>query len=171
LAFFKPSKLCVANDRLFVADTNNHRVVLVNLKTQEWCEVILEGLQGPAEGGVDEDRVLSAEPIVVTPGMDVALLLDVKLLGSAHLNAEAPWSVRVSADGATLAQRTGKSAELPLRVTVPGAAVRAGVAWSVEAAFASCTDDGGLCTPHRVAWTAPVRAGRSDCPIVLRVEL
>jgi thiol-disulfide isomerase/thioredoxin len=158
-AFFEPGGVSVAGDELFVADTNNHRVVRINLKTSAWCEVVFDGLAAPCEKGAGAAKIIRAEPTAVAAGRDVELVLDIRLPSDAHLNPEAPWSVRVTGDGTALAQRTGKSNAFPLTVSVPAAAVRTGCDWSVEAAFAYCTDgDKALCIPCHVAWSVPIRA-------------
>ncbi len=162
VAFFEPGGLSVLGDRLFVADTNNHRVVMVNLKTGEWREVILDGLREPQ---VDEDAeaVITADAIAIAPGRDVELTIDIQLPKDAYWNAEAPWSVRVCENGETLAQRTGKSESAQLRVVIPGAKNHANGEWRVEVAFASCTSgDGGLCVPHRRIWRVPVAQGDAE---------
>ncbi|HEX7078079.1 MAG TPA: thioredoxin-like domain-containing protein, partial [Candidatus Eisenbacteria bacterium] len=48
LALFEPGGLHVAGDVLYVADTNNHRVVRVTLEDLAWSEVTIEGLEAPA---------------------------------------------------------------------------------------------------------------------------
>lgn len=44
-AFFEPGGLDVAGGRLFVADTNNHRVVVIDIPSGAWSEVQIEGLR------------------------------------------------------------------------------------------------------------------------------
>lgn len=46
-AFFEPAGLEVANGKLYVADTNNHRVVVINLETSDWSEVEIDALKAP----------------------------------------------------------------------------------------------------------------------------
>jgi thiol-disulfide isomerase/thioredoxin len=158
LEFFEPGGLSVAADRLFVADTNNHRIIAVDLRTHRWCEVILEGLRSPCSTESAE-QMLVAGPFEIAPGRDIELVLDVALPPAMHLNPEAPWSVRVTENGATLAQRTGRSGSLPIRITVPAAPAPPKAEWNVEAAFASCSDAGGLCVPHHLRWRAAIMPG------------
>jgi thiol-disulfide isomerase/thioredoxin len=53
LALYEPGGLHYAGGVLFVADTNNHRVIRVDPKTKKWVEVIVEGLTTthPGRGG------------------------------------------------------------------------------------------------------------------------
>ncbi|RME40724.1 MAG: hypothetical protein D6788_02735, partial [Planctomycetota bacterium] len=48
VAFFEPGGLSVTGDMLFVADTNNHRIVRIDLASGAWTEVIFDGLEAPA---------------------------------------------------------------------------------------------------------------------------
>lgn len=43
-AFFEPGGLDVAGNRVFVADTNNHRVVVIDRTTGQWAAVKVDGL-------------------------------------------------------------------------------------------------------------------------------
>lgn len=47
--FFEPGGLSVAEGKLYVADTNNHRVVMIDLKSGAWAEIKIEGLKPAAE--------------------------------------------------------------------------------------------------------------------------
>ncbi|MDO8629377.1 MAG: hypothetical protein Q7R41_02695, partial [Phycisphaerales bacterium] len=171
-AFFEPGGVSVAGDELFVADTNNHRVVRINLKTTAWCEVVFDGLSAPRTNESDTPEPIRAEPIAVAAGRDVELVLDVRLPPNAHLHPEAPWSVRVSCDGTTFAQRTGKSEAFPLTVSVSAAAVRTGCDWNIEAAFAYCTGgDKGLCIPCNVAWLVPISLAGTRSRVTLHASL
>ncbi len=166
VAFFEPGGLSVAGDVLFVADTNNHRVVRVDLKSRAWCEVAFEGL-GLPDSESEEPQARRLTPVALAAGKDVELVLDVRLPQGGKLNAEAPWSVRVTANGMTLLQQTGRSASLPLRVVVPRPAPDS-EGWEVSAALAYCTEDGGgLCVPMSLAWSVPIRTGGPNTRIIL----
>jgi sugar lactone lactonase YvrE len=52
LALFEPGGLHAAAGALYVADTNNHRVVRVSLADLAWREVVIEGLDAPASAQV-----------------------------------------------------------------------------------------------------------------------
>ena len=158
--FFEPGGLAVGVDTLYVADTNNHRVVRVDLKTNVWHEVAFDGLTAPGATDVRPGDVIDVETIHVAAGRDIELQLDIELPEVAHLNPEAPWSVRVTAGGATMVQRTGKAETQPLSVTIAADVVAVGGTWRVEAAFACCTEgDRGLCIPVQLAWHVPIAAG------------
>jgi len=45
--FSEPAGLSIAGDRLYIADTNNHRIVVVNLKDKSARELKIDGLKTP----------------------------------------------------------------------------------------------------------------------------
>ena len=157
--YSEPAGATIAQGKLFVADTNNHRVVACDLCTHAWREVAFEGL-APVEVDDSADEAQTCQPVEITEGRDIALTLNIALPADSKLSPDATWSVRVTRDGATLAQRTSRSASMPLSVTIPAELVRLDGPWCVEASFASCTDaNGGLCIPHRLQWLLPVKRG------------
>ncbi|UCF33439.1 MAG: hypothetical protein JSV78_14005, partial [Phycisphaerales bacterium] len=167
-AFFEPGGLSVAGDMLYVADTNNHRVVAVNLTTNEWHEVAFEGLEAPRAAEAPPAQTLSAEAVSIKAGKDLDLVLDIRLPANAHIYPEAPWSVRVQQDGRTLVQQTGKSDRLPIWVRIPAHSVTTDGTWHIDASLAYCTEaDQALCAPISLAWTLPVKPGGSMTKIVL----
>jgi hypothetical protein len=168
LALFEPGGLSVCGDRLFIADTNNHRIVEADLRSGGWREVVFDGLAAPRSEEAPGGRTIAAEPVALAAGAGFELVLDLSLPEGTHLSPEAPWSVRVSANGTTVLQRTGRSDKPPLKVTVPGAGVLP-QELQIEAAFAYCTEgNGGLCFPGLVAWHLPIRPGGSGTRATLR---
>lgn len=159
-AFFEPGGLCVAGDDLFVADTNNHRVVRIHLVTHQWHEVTFDELSSPR---ALEAKATHAASASVSSGCDVQIEVDIKMVEGFHFSPEAPWSLRVSNNGTTLAQQTGKSTAPPLCVTIPRDHVSSGN-WVVEAYFASCkTGPAGQCIPKAHRWDLKVSGdGTSD---------
>jgi len=156
-AFFEPGGLSVCGDHLYVADTNNHRIVQINLETNTWCEVMIEGLQAPQRDTASASALIDAGSFAIAAGKDIELVLDIKLPEGAHLNAEAPWSVKVSSGTAAIAQQTGKSDALPLRVSIPPGAVSCDAPWEILASFAYCTEGAAaLCIPAHLNWRAAV---------------
>ncbi len=69
-SFYEPGGLSVAGDRLYVADTNNHAIRVVDLKTKETKTLPIKGLQPPAANQAtagNADVAPNAEEIKVAP--------------------------------------------------------------------------------------------------------
>lgn len=153
----EPGGLSVCGEELFVADTNNHRIVRINLKNHRWQEVVLEGLSAPTESGAAAIDMIRAPTALLAHAQDIELVLDIKLPQGAHLSAEAPWSVRVDANSQTLCQQTGRSPAFPFHVKLSAAKAGGTDVWDVFASYAYCTDcDGGVCVPVEHHWRLPV---------------
>jgi len=182
--FFEPGGLSVLDDRalgdpcVFVADTNNHRIVRLNLMTQAWHEIAFDGLvslaspltKGGSRGVEDQSersgQIIEAGTIDVAPGCDIDLVLDISLPPRAHYNPDAPWRVRVTVNGTILVANSGRSDRMPLKTTVPVPAVITEDEWMVSASFTYCTEaDRGVCVPAEVSWRgrARPRDGASTC--------
>lgn len=167
-AFFEPGGLSVAGDRLFVADTNNHRIVEINLVTHAWREVAIDGLTAPGDGEApDSDaRTLRAR---IPANSDIELVIEPELPVSAELSAEAPWSIRIEANGRTLLQQTGRGADL--RCIVPSAVFQTQSPWTLHAAFAYCSKSDGLCVPVAAHWRVDWADDGSDALIRLPISV
>lgn len=47
----EPGGVSLAGSTLFIADTNNHRIIAVDVESRSWREVALRGLEAPKAGG------------------------------------------------------------------------------------------------------------------------
>jgi DNA-binding beta-propeller fold protein YncE len=104
--FYEPGGLSVANDKLYVADTNNHAVRVIDLKTKQTSTLNIRGLQPPANTAApaaETDSGPNAEEIKPAPqtlraGSKAELVVQVELPAGYHLNPAAPQRYRVSVE-------------------------------------------------------------------------
>ncbi len=172
-AFYEPGGLDVCGDELFVADTNNHRVVRVDLKTHAWAELRIDGLVGAAAHRAGEEgEIITADTVTVSPDHPARISIRVDLPSQSHLNGEAPWTIQVVRDGTILAQETGIGGDWPLEVIVaPGILPESGVV-DVHIGFVYCTDgDEGLCIPGQLAWRVALEKGEGSNEIALTAAI
>src|ERR1051326_993049 len=170
-SFYEPGGLTVAGDKLYVADTNNHAIRVVDLKTKETKTLAINGLQPPPSNQIataDAEVTPNAEEIDLAPQKvhagDAALSINVDLPPGYHLNPTAPQRYQVSVEqgGESLTidpqnkNRTTKGLRLPIRVPfgvkTPGAAeIRASFT------FVYCREDNtGTCRIKTLTWRAPL---------------
>src|SRR2546429_4292615 len=102
-SFYEPGGLSVAGDKLYVADTNNHAIRVVDLNTKETRTLPIKGLQPPvASPAVAGTENPNAEEIKVAPQRlragDDALLINVELPEGYHLNPSAPQHYKISVE-------------------------------------------------------------------------
>src|SRR5437763_7865299 len=135
-SFYEPGGLAVARGRLYVADTNNHAVRVVDIATKQTVTLVIRGLQPPAQSTdanaaeADGDAGPNAEALKLAPQQlaasgDAALVVDVALPAGYHLNPSAPQRYKVSVEGggerlalvggdAKVLSTTAKDMRLPL---------------------------------------------------------
>ncbi|HEY6121923.1 MAG TPA: hypothetical protein VIV66_18340, partial [Pyrinomonadaceae bacterium] len=175
-SFYEPGGLSVANGKLYVADTNNHAIRVVDLKTKEVATLRIKGLEPPT--------VAVGSPLDVAPNAvqinlqrqrlratgEGTIIVDVNLPTGYHLNPAAPQRFKVSVENGlehvafrsngqanekSLSQ-TSKDLRLPLRVPVqalsPGnSEVR------IQLTLFYCREDNtGTCQIKTLVWNAPV---------------
>ena len=171
--FYEPGGLSVANGKLYVADTNNHAIRVVDLKTKETSTLRINGLLPPASTETNETAVTpNLEEIKLAPQTLSAktagtLVVDVTLPAGYHLNSSAPQRYQVSVEGSAphiafeseaknTVGRVAKDLQLPLRI--PLHALDAGSsALRIQVTLFYCREDNtGTCQIKTLAWRAPV---------------
>src|SRR5437016_4824110 len=101
-SFYEPGGLAVANDKLYVADTNNHAIRIVDLKTKETRTLQIKGLQPPAfnQTAANNEVAPNAEEVKLPSQRlragDAAVVINVDLPTGYHLNPAAPQRYVVS---------------------------------------------------------------------------
>lgn len=186
-SFYEPGGLSVANGKVYVADTNNHAVRVVDLKTKETSTLRINGLappQMPAETETAANNVPpNAEEIKLAPqqlraNADGVLSINVELPAGYHLNPAAPQRYAVSVDNGksvSIAEKdassTAKNLQLPLRI--PLSAPDAGSArLRVQLTLFYCREDNtGTCRIKTLIWQAPVEVTNdANAPKEVKVQ-
>jgi NHL repeat len=166
--FYEPGGLAVAGDKLYVADTNNHAIRVVDLKTKETRTLPIKGLQPPASTQADanDDAAPNAEEIKLPPQKvragEATIVINVDLPAGYHLNPTAPQRYKISIENGAKSltinepDRSTKGSQLPIRV--PLRAQAAGTAeLHASFTFVYCREDNtGTCRIKTLIWRAPV---------------
>ena len=196
--FYEPGGLTVANGKLYIADTNNHAVRIVDLKTKRTSTLNIKGLEPPLQNvGADSASTESgpnAEEIKLAPqslrtGSYAALVAAVELPPGYHLNPAAPQRYRVSvANGAQqlglqsetelgvigrdkVISRSLKNLQLPLRI--PIRTFEPGKTdLRVQLTLFYCREDNtGTCRIKTLVWRVPVEVTNNEsAPSEIRVQ-
>ena len=167
--FYEPGGLSIANDQLYIADTNNHAIRVVDLKTRETSTLRLKGLEPPiasnravTDGPNAEEIKVPAQRLLA--GVDGLILINIELPEGYHLNPAAPQRYQVSQEnGATAltldaqaATRTAKNLQLPAQVPVRGLSKGASNL-RIQLTLVYCRDDNtGTCRIKTLIFRAPV---------------
>src|SRR5882672_10112359 len=184
-SFYEPGGLAVAGDKLYVADTNNHAIRVVDLKTKETKTLSIKGLQPPVATQVaaSTEAAPNAEEIKLPPQKvragEASLLINVVLPAGYHLNPTAPQGYKISIEngvqslviGEQDASRSTKGSQLPIRVPVKASI--AGVAdLHASFTFVYCREDNtGTCRIKTLVWRAPVEVvAAPEAPSSIKLE-
>jgi hypothetical protein len=184
-SFYEPGGLALANGKLYVADTDNHAIRVVDLHTKQVSTLRLNGLNPPAENVTTSDA--SAAPNaeeIKTPaqqlhaGANAVLEINVDLPDGYHLNPMAPQRYKISVDnGKTitvdekLASRSAKDLKLPLRI--PLNVISAGSTnLRAQATLFYCREDNtGTCRIKTLVWQIPIEVtANANAPNEVKVH-
>jgi len=165
--FYEPGGISLAGKKLYVADTNNHRIRIVDVDTRAVTTLALKNLPRPLPA--EPERAPAAESqekdVVRVPTTQLAagaageLVLNLRLPAGYKLNADSPhrFEVRVEGQGVTLPRTTVPAADfkLPLRLPLTSGKIgeRGTVVLSTTVFY--CSDKQTLCRLKRLRFRAP----------------
>jgi hypothetical protein len=176
-SFYEPGGLSVANGKLYVADTNNHAIRVIDLNTKETRTLVIKGLQPPAgtQSAATPEVAPNAEEIKLPPQKiragDNTVSINLDLPAGFHLNPSAPQRYKLAIDnggdglgtGSVNANKEGKGVGLPLQIKFGlGAGTGAG-SYTLHGSFTFvyCRDDNtGTCRIKTLQWQAPLEVVR-----------
>ncbi|WP_417384868.1 thioredoxin-like domain-containing protein [Gimesia sp.] len=170
--FSEPSGLAKVGNRLFVADTNNQRICVVNLDDNKVSEFKIAGLTPPSlPKTVDDsftaaaDKTLKVASQKVIPGVAVKINVSPRLPAEYKLSPLAPVKFTLkSAENPDVVLARGKGAvegdrlvlQLPAMKQLTGTYV-------LNLRFGYCRDGvGGLCKQHSAQWNIPLQAEKES---------
>jgi hypothetical protein len=183
-SFYEPGGLTIANDKLYVADTNNHAIRVIDLKTKRATTLRINGLAPPVKNmqALESAAGPNAEEIKVPAqklraGSGGSLQMDVELPAGYHLNPSAPQRYKVSVDGGRslvidekIASRSAKDLKLPVRVPISVATAGQATIRAQVTLFYCREDNTGTCRIKTLVWQVPVEV-TSDANAPAQVKL
>ncbi|HPO10190.1 MAG TPA: hypothetical protein PLZ55_16070, partial [bacterium] len=167
-AFYEPGGLTVLGNLLFVADTNNHRIVRVDLSNREWSVFQLKWTK-KVENNSTSRELLSE--IVIAPGL-VEMEVDIVLPPDAELTPDYPIHLHVEG-GPILVENAARdlrfdSPALPLRCEIQVTDATTTGTLLVDLDFGYCLKKNGVCIPSQMGWILPIRLhpdGKTHIPL------
>ncbi|MCB2224036.1 MAG: redoxin domain-containing protein [Actinobacteria bacterium] len=158
--FYEPGGIDYAGGLLYVADTNNHAIRVVDPDTGAARTLVLYGIERFAGRGDGYRGVeVALDPVTVAPG-DGTLVVDVTLPDGYKVNDLAPYSMEWIVDGGIAtpgpgAEREIVAPEFPLTAPVEFTAGSGAVTADLTVYY--CTADAeSLCLIERVRVTVPI---------------
>jgi DNA-binding beta-propeller fold protein YncE len=183
-SFYEPGGLTLANGNLYVADTNNHAIRVIDLKTKRANTLRINALTPPAKNmqaletavGPNAEEIKAAAQ-KLRAGSNGSLQIDVELPAGYHLNPQAPQRYKISVEGGKNlaidekdASRATKDLKLPLRVPLNATAAGPATIRAQVTLFYCREDNTGTCRIKTLVWQAPVEV-TSDARAPTTVKL
>jgi len=164
----------IAADRagnIYIADTNNHAIRVIDLATKRTSTLRLNGLTPPAvdnqpvteSGSAPNAEEIKTPAQQLRSGTNATLEINVDLPEGYHLNPLAPQRYKISVDGGKsitvdekLASSNAKDLKLPLRI--PLSVVNTGSTnLRAQATLFYCREDNtGTCRIKTLVWQIPI---------------
>ena len=120
-AFDEPGGLSVAGPNLYVADTNNHAIRVVDLKSGKTRTLKLSGVKAPKPPArppiFPKATVLNGPPVKVAPGGTLTFDVSIALPAETKINLEAPMPYLVETPGKNRSPRRERIADRRSRRT------------------------------------------------------
>src|SRR5215471_9214278 len=169
-SFYEPGGISVGKDKLYVADTNNHAIRVLDLKTKETKTLQINGLQPPSSNQATSSNLEvapNAEEITLPAQKlhagDATVVINVDLPAGYHMNPAAPqrYTIAIQKDGEQLKtapvdiSKSARGLALPIRIPI---GVNAGSAIArASFTFVYCREDNtGVCRIKTLQWQAPL---------------
>jgi thiol-disulfide isomerase/thioredoxin len=169
--FYQPGGLSLAGSHLYVADTNNHAIRVIDLKAKTVKTLELEGLSPPSPSprapSFPNAQAIHVPAVKVAPGATITLDVTVPLASGFKLNAEAPMPYLIETPDKTgllssdLPANGGKVSPPAPRFSVNVPLARpaaAGDSFNLKLSLAAfvCNEGSNLCQVKSFVWTIPV---------------
>jgi DNA-binding beta-propeller fold protein YncE len=164
----EPAGLSFAGDKLYIADTNNHQIRVVDMKSNKVSTLELKGLEPPKPAPVEE---VGPKPIEVKPQSVASgdhLQIDVTL--------QIPAGFKLIAQDQLGDLDELKSAEGKISIKVPLSAKTGSAKYQLTVYYTYCTVEGkgGACRLQTSSWIIPITvaeaAGQKSIELVAEVS-
>lgn len=182
--FYEPGGISVAGSELYVADTNNHKIRAVDLKSHAVRTITLSGITAPKPAfrrpSFPNATVVDVPAVEAAPGDSVTLEVSLDIARGLKLNEEGSLLY--------LVETPGKSGVLSDKVKPEGERIRPAHSFKIEVPLARtaadgetidlkvsvlslvCRQESSVCFIKSVVWNVPVKfsaAKKAGEPVVL----
>ncbi len=168
--FYEPGGLSSAHGHLYVADTNNHRVRVVDVEARTVSTLPLRGLTPPTPRTTVTHETTEDAPVrladhTLAAASQVPLHIMLQATDEWKVNEQAPATLTITTEGDAVqvpleyAQRTLQpmTPQVSIPLTVAQAGTRAVL--RVDLAFVMCqVGQQTICLPRQLAWEIPVQS-------------
>src|SRR3989339_721190 len=180
--FYEPGGLSIARNKLYVADTNNHAIRVLDMKTKEVSTLQIKGLKTEVSKDMSQSAIPSFARSVELPlktlkmGSDIQLTLNINLPKGYHLNPNAPLIYRIDAGSGIQVEQSNREMrvekpELPIKISFKTTAEVQSTDLKVSVSFYYCREDNqGTCFIDAVIWKLPIRIDKESANTAVALD-
>jgi sugar lactone lactonase YvrE len=183
--FYEPGGLCVASNKLYVADTNNHAIRVVDMKTKEASTLQVKGLTADVSKNIPRSEIppfaksLDLPLKTLKADTDIQLTVNINLPKGYHLNPNAPLVYRVEAGNGIQMEPGNQDVRfenpvLPIKASFKTGSEEQNVDLEASASFYYCREDNqGACLIDAVVWRLPIKIDKDtgDTVVILNYDV
>jgi thiol-disulfide isomerase/thioredoxin len=177
--FYQPGGLSAAGDRLYVADTNNHKIRVVDLKSHAVTTLALDDLTPPRleprPPSFPNAKTFTVPAAQAPPGKSIEITISLPLAKGVKLNEEAPTTYLIETPEATGVlsadvprEGTKVKPQVPkLQISVPLAQAASDgekIALKISVQTLVCNEKSNLCQIHSYIWNVLITFVASGAP-------
>jgi thiol-disulfide isomerase/thioredoxin len=183
--FSEPAGLSIAEGKLYIADTNNHRIRVVDLATDKISTLNLEGLTPPQQpkNGAD-DAAARTKPVAlplqtVAAGDTLSLEVALSFPEDYKLNKLAPVTYRLEPQGdqkLIAAEDLGQRQEVEangdlVQIKIPLAEKSGRGTYRLSLSYSYCRDGvGGVCKLKTATWLVPIEVSQDAKGAAVKIQ-
>lgn len=167
--FYEPGGISVADEKLFIADTNNHAVRVVDLQTKQVSTLKIAGLTSPKvyENTAVSPNLKELKISTQEIAANASINFNLKLPEGYHLNTDAPNRFEITADAKIIKIENAKGKLTKLPFTIPLQTLQnSETKLTAKFTVFYCRDDNtGECLIKTLMWNVPIKissAGKSE---------
>ena len=167
--FYEPGGLSIARNKLYVADTNNHAIRVVDMKTKEVSTLQIKGLKTEVSKDMSQSAIPSFARSVELPlktlkaDSEIQLTLNIQLPKGYHVNPNAPLIYRIDTGSGIQIEQANREVrlekpELPIKISGKTTPEVQSTDLKISVSFYYCREDNqGACYMDAVVWHQPVK--------------
>ena len=167
-SFYEPGGLTIAGDKLYIADTNNHAIRVLDLKTKETKTLAIKGLEPPQQKEISTTETSpNQQEIKLAPqkvhGGQLSIIINIELPNGYHLNPSAPQRYTIETEKGNATEKSGtistndngRGLTLPLRASID--VPKGSQELRARFTFVYCREDNtGVCRIKTLRWQVPI---------------
>lgn len=170
--FSEPGGLSFDRGLLYVADTNNHAIRIIDPTTGETTTLVLKGVEKFSPPAVFAGEITMLEPVSVSAG-GASLVLDYSLPAGYKVNQDAPSSVSISGGDSVARLAAGSTGDITgtdLPVTIPIDLTEGQDTVFIDVTLVYCREDAqSLCFIDRLRYEIPLTVTSSGSDDQIRL--